>query len=285
MSRSPAKIFSKYNNRNFHLLERKDHNLSLDLIEPTSPQHKGLSLSESYFAQSMENKTYNMIRRVMYRCIYLKLRRCIKKISSNLTLEVLRNLSPKLYHFAKDKSTQLNLRLRLLGESWPPVIVYQATVKNLKTITIEAFTVRKQLERVNNTWRVLFSDHPVILVKSAKARENKFPQFGRRNITPRPYPSREIISNYRFSRIGESITYSWKSKDEREYLRRADVKYATPSSLNGFDKGLSFHSIVPSPPKSKSPLGVSFTKTYREDWQALYFSEIKNSRNSNSIFC
>jgi hypothetical protein len=285
MSRSPAKIFSKYNNRNFHLLERRDQRLSLDLIEPASPHHGGLTLSESYFAQSIENKTCNMIRRVIYRLIYLKVRRCIKKISNNLTLEVLRNLSSKLYHFAKDKSTTLNLRLRLLGESWPPVIIYQATVKNLKTITLEPILARKQFESANNTWRALFSDLPVILVKSVKARENKSRPFGRRNITPRPYASREMISNYRFSRIGESITYSWKSKDEREYLRRPDVKYASPSSLNGFNKGLSFHSIVPSPPKSKTPLGVSFMKKYREDWQALYFSEIKNSKNSNSIFC
>lgn len=285
MSRSPAKIFSKFNNRNFHLLERREHNLSIDSSDSQS-LHQGISyLSNSYFTLSIESKTYNTVRRVVNRLIYLKLKRFIKKISHNLTLDVLRNISPKLYHFAKDKSTVLNLRLRLLGESWPPVIIYRATIKNLKTLTIEPFSTRKQFENVNNTWRVLFSDIPVILIKPFKPKDAKTRSFIPQNITPKHFSSRDSSNSYRFSRIGESITYSWKNQNEREYLRRPDVKYASPSSLPGYSNGKSVHSVIPTPSKIRNSWGVSFVKQYREDWQGLYFSEVTNMKNNSSILC
>lgn len=244
-------------------------------------------ISEMYV--SINNEKYltriqRLVRRVYCRLTYLKLRRCIMRISSNLTIDVLRSISPKLYGFFKDRVLKAQFRLRLLGENWPPLIIYQTTSKKLKTISIYSSRECKDTKfKSNSSWSFLFSDEPLVILKQPKISNSMmeavlYNQPFRSTHRPR---SKVCTRNPKHREI---LKYTWKSQDQKQQEKRTDFKYRSPTSLTGYTKGQNFHSLTYKLPKLTVKVSEDDKRRseYRDYWYKLGTGEIIYTRTNVS---
>lgn len=258
---------------------------STDTIYLYNNLFKSGYISDIYVSVNNERyltRTQRILKRVYYRLTYLKLRRCIKTICSNLTIYVLRAISPKLYDFFKDRVLKTQFRLRLLGESWPPLIIYQTTSRKLKTISIEtSCDFYRSGCKTNSSWSFLFSDEPLVIVKRPKQRN----RMNETTILSRDFRLTRIPQSkcsYKYPKHRELLKYNWKSQDQRKEERRSDLRFRSPTSLTGYTKGGNFHSLTNRVPKlMKKVAAVDMVRIeYRDYWNNLGCGEIIYTRTT-----
>lgn len=286
MENKPSSSF-KFKPKKSNQIDTETQKDSSDRIYLYNNIYRSGYISEIYVSIHNEkylNKTQRLLKRVCYRFTYLKLRRCINRISSNLTIDVLRTISPKLYEFFKDRVLKTHFRLRLLGENWPPLIIYQTTSRKLRTISIDSsYNYESTRVKANSSWSFLFSDEPLVILKQPKLRcpiiESVQPTSSFRS-THMP----QSKCNYRIPKHREIFRYTWKSKDQKQQEKRSDLRFRSPTSLTGYTKGQNFHSLTCKLPKLmvKVVAGDEGRSDYRDYWNKLCCGEIIYTRTNMS---
>ena len=74
------------------------------------------------------------MRRLEGRMIYKRLVTAMNSLCVNMSYRLLWRISPHLAYSASEATTKFAIRFRLTGFDWPPKILYQAKVINLKSI-------------------------------------------------------------------------------------------------------------------------------------------------------
>ena len=106
--------------------------------------------SEEFLSQ------YKPLKKFLDRMVFRKLKLAIKNFCSGMNEELLQAISPRLFRLVKGTRKVVEIKFKLLGNSWPPQIVYSSNIDSIKTI---GFNYRELTAKPS--WRYLFTDRLV----------------------------------------------------------------------------------------------------------------------------
>jgi len=95
-----------------------------------------------------------VIGRRLDRYMFHKLKRLIYSLSVNISLNLIKQISRRLYDMVQIRTHKILVRFRILGTVWPPVIVYRTKVINIHTLQLPG----NELQTKSSHWRFLFTD-------------------------------------------------------------------------------------------------------------------------------
>lgn len=106
--------------------------------------------SEEFLSQ------YKPLKKFLDRLVFRKLKLAIKNFCSGMNEELLQAISPRLFKLVKSTRKVVEIKFKLLGNSWPPQIVYSSNIDSVKAI---GFNYREI--SIKPSWRYLFTDRIV----------------------------------------------------------------------------------------------------------------------------
>lgn len=118
----------------------------------------------SYTEESLSQ--YKPLKKFVDRLVFRKLKLAIRSFCSGMNAELLQAISPRLFRLVNSTRKEVEIKFKLLGDSWPPQIVYSSS---LDTIKVVGFNYREMDSKPS--WRYLFTDR---LVEFKAVRQSKY---------------------------------------------------------------------------------------------------------------
>lgn len=119
---------------------------------------KAYKITQGAHTNTIDFSRYKPLQKFIDKLVFKKLKYAIKNFCSNMTPELLQALAPRVYKLMLSRKKIVQLKFKLLGETWPPRIIYSADISNYKVI---GFDFREM--SIKPDWRLLFTDKAIKL--------------------------------------------------------------------------------------------------------------------------